>query len=141
MLGRTAGGLFWMFRYLERAENTARLLDVGFRIALPRPDNAADEWASVLQTAGIRAAYDQKYDSYEQGRVVDFMLRDKDNHSSALAVTTAARTNARMVRTLDGREKCHSRPHCRPGFAGCFAPYPAAKCCGARRFAWLHVAQ
>jgi len=112
MLGRTAGGLFWMFRYLERAENTARLLDVGFRIALTRPDNAADEWASVLQTAGIREAYDQKYDSYEQGRIVDFMLRDKDNHSSALAATTAARTNARMVRTALTREAWEAVNEC-----------------------------
>ncbi|MEO1701587.1 MAG: alpha-E domain-containing protein [Pseudomonadota bacterium] len=112
MLGRTAGGLFWMFRYLERAENTARLLDMGFRIALTRPDNAADEWSSVLETAGIRAAYDHKYDSYEQDRVVDFMLRDKDNSSSALAATTAARTNARMVRTALTREAWEAVNEC-----------------------------
>ncbi|MEN0001687.1 MAG: alpha-E domain-containing protein [Pseudomonadota bacterium] len=112
MLGRTAGGLLWMFRYLERAENTARLLDVGLRIALTRPDNASDEWASVLEAAGIRALYDQKYDTYEQGRIVDFMLRDTDNPSSALAATTAARTNARMVRTALTREAWEAVNEC-----------------------------
>jgi hypothetical protein len=54
MLGRSAWGLFWMFRYLERAENTARLLDAGFRMALTRGLSAAsDEWRSVLITLGL----------------------------------------------------------------------------------------
>ena len=51
MLGKTAGGLFWMFRYLERAENTARLIEAGFRIALTRSAHAEDEWASIIDTA------------------------------------------------------------------------------------------
>jgi uncharacterized alpha-E superfamily protein len=51
MLGRSANGIFWMFRYLERAENTARLLDAGFRMALTRGASAArDEWRSILVT-------------------------------------------------------------------------------------------
>lgn len=44
MLGKTAGGLFWMFRYLERCENNARLIDAGFRIALTRSATAKSEW-------------------------------------------------------------------------------------------------
>lgn len=112
MLGKTAGGLFWMFRYLERSENTARLIDAGFRIALTRPDSASDEWASVLETAGMRAAYDQKHDGYDYARAVNFMLRDKDNPSSALAATTAARTNARLVRTALTREAWEAVNEC-----------------------------
>ncbi len=50
MLGKTAGGLFWMFRFLERSENTARLVDAGFRIALTRSAAAEAEWASVIGT-------------------------------------------------------------------------------------------
>jgi uncharacterized alpha-E superfamily protein len=54
MLGRSAWGLFWMFRSLERAENTARLLDAGFRMALTRGLSAAsEEWRSVLITLGL----------------------------------------------------------------------------------------
>ena len=64
MLGKTAGGLFWMFRYFERSENTARLLEAGFRMALTRSKSADDEWASVLQTAGVAAAYDEPFPSY-----------------------------------------------------------------------------
>jgi len=104
MLGKTAGGLFWMFRHLERSENTARLVDTGFRLAMTRPDNASDEWASVLETAGVRTNYDAIHDGYDYGRSVDFLLRSKDNPSSALAANTAARTNARMVRTALTRE-------------------------------------
>ena len=48
MLGRTAGGLYWMFRYLERSENTARMIEAGQRIALTRSSESEDEWSSVL---------------------------------------------------------------------------------------------
>ena len=50
MLGKTAGSLFWMARYLERSENNARLIDAGFRIALTRSSTAAAEWKSVLKS-------------------------------------------------------------------------------------------
>ncbi|OWU83338.1 A alpha-helical domain with a conserved ER moti [Oceanicola sp. 22II-s10i] len=99
MLGRTAGGLFWMFRYLERSENTARLLDTGFRIALTGSETAESEWESIVTTAGVRELYLQKYDTFEQGHVINFLLRDKDNPSSVMSVIEAARSNARMVRT------------------------------------------
>ena len=52
MLGKTAGGLYWMFRFLERSENTARLLEAGFRMALTRSSDAESEWKSVVSTSG-----------------------------------------------------------------------------------------
>ncbi len=57
MLGKTAGGLFWMFRYLERSENTARLVDTGLRMALTRSDQAEEEWASIIDTVSARDAF------------------------------------------------------------------------------------
>lgn len=99
MLGKTAGGLYWMFRYLERAENTARLIEAGFRIALTRSTDPASEWQSVLVTSGARDGYDQKHDGYDSARVTDYLLRDTDNPSSVLSVIKAARDNARLVRT------------------------------------------
>ena len=60
MLGKTADGLFWMFRYLERNENTARLLDAGFRIALTRAAAAENEWASVITTIGVKQPFMEK---------------------------------------------------------------------------------
>ena len=54
MLGKTAGGIYWMFRLLERSENTARLVEAGFRIALTRSQDAVSEWESVITTAGLK---------------------------------------------------------------------------------------
>jgi len=99
MLGKTAGGLYWMFRFLERSENIARLIEAGFRIALTRSNDAASDWKSVLTTAGVRTGYDAIYNSYTAENVVDYLLRDTRNPSSAIRVIDNARTNARMVRT------------------------------------------
>lgn len=104
MLGKTAGGLFWMFRYLERSENTARLIEAGFRIALTRPDAATDEWASVVKTAGESESYLAKYEEFDGALVIDYLLRDRDNPSSVLACIEGARNNARLVRTALTRE-------------------------------------
>lgn len=104
MLGKTAGGLFWMFRYLERSENTARLVEAGFRIALTRPDSASDEWASVVETAGVRHDYLERHDDYDGAAVVDYLLRDKTNPSSVMSAIESARNDARLVRTALTRE-------------------------------------
>jgi len=99
MLGKTAGGLYWMFRSLERAENTARLIEAGFRIALTRSTSAEAEWKSVIVTSAAQTAYEIKHDSYDSEQVVDFLLRDTDNPSSVLSVIKSARDSARLVRT------------------------------------------
>ena len=104
MLGKTAGGLFWMFRYLERSENTARLIEAGFRIALTRGDGDDDEWTSVLQTAAVAHLYFQKHDQIEAAKAIDFMLRDMSNPSSVISAISAARMDARLVRTAITRE-------------------------------------
>lgn len=99
MLGKTAGGLYWMFRFLERSENTARLIEAGFRIALTRSSSLKSDWKSVVTTAGVRAEYDKIYDTYVADNVIDYLVRDTRNPSSVLAAVNAARMNARMVRT------------------------------------------
>lgn len=99
MLGKTAGGLFWMYRYLERAENMARMIDTGQRIALTRASASDDEWVSVLKSAGVHSGYSEKHDELRRDLVVDWLLRDKDNPSSILSCISAARSNARLVRT------------------------------------------
>ncbi|MFC3173894.1 alpha-E domain-containing protein [Novosphingobium bradum] len=105
MLGRSANGVFWMARYLERAENTARLLDAGFRMALTRGDGAsADEWRSVLVTIGQNADFAARGGDYTGPQVCNFILRAPDNPASVLAMVELARTNARMVRTAITRE-------------------------------------
>ena len=99
MLGKTAGGLYWMFRSLERAENTARLVDAGFRIALTRSNSAESEWRSVIATSAAQMAFESRYSQYDSENVVDFLLRDPENPSSVLSVIKSARDNARLVRT------------------------------------------
>lgn len=105
MLGRSANGIFWMFRYLERAENTARLLDAGFRLALTRGRDAArNEWQSVLVTMGVDEAFSHNRTEYSGPLVTNYILRAPDNPGSVLAMIDAARSNARSVRTAITRE-------------------------------------
>lgn len=104
LLGRTANGLYWMNRYIERAENMARLVDAGLRLALTRTENAAEEWSSLVVSAGVEGAFQARHGEYTAATVSDFLLRDKSNPSSVLASIGTARTNARMVRTALTRE-------------------------------------
>lgn len=99
MLGKTAGGLYWMFRSLERAENTARLIEAGFRIALTRSTTADLEWQSVISTLAAQQSYEAIYEGYDSTQVINFLLREKTNPSSVLSIIKSARDNARMVRT------------------------------------------
>ncbi len=102
MLGRTAQGLFWTFRYLERSENAARLIDAGFRIALTRSASPEQEWMSVL--AYVRDSYDERYDDYSGKNVLHFLLRDRSHPASVFSMLENARTNAKVVRTALTRE-------------------------------------
>ncbi len=105
MLGRTAGGLFWMFRYLERAENIARLIDTGLRISLTRSGDNEKDWTSILKTAGVLQSYSEThFVEINLSSATDWMLRDKSNLSSVLVSIEVARSNARMVRTALTRE-------------------------------------
>ncbi|TNJ47459.1 alpha-E domain-containing protein [Phaeobacter sp. B1627] len=112
MLGRTAGGLFWMFRYLERAENNARLLEAGWHIALTRSDGSTNEWESIVRTAGQAVAFDAKHDEYTAQNVINFLLRDMGNPSSVMASVDSARSNARQVRTALSREVWEATNEC-----------------------------
>jgi uncharacterized alpha-E superfamily protein len=104
MLGKTAGGLYWMFRNLERSENNARLLEAGFRIALTRSKSATKEWISVLQAAGVLKAYNKQYDQVDADCIIDFILRNPANPSSVISLVESARNNARLVRAALTRE-------------------------------------
>ena len=88
-----------MFRFLERAENTARLIEAGFRIALTRSTDPESEWKSVIVTSAAQTAYEARHAGYDSSQVTDFLLRDPKNPSSVLSVIKSARDNARLVRT------------------------------------------
>ncbi|MGI3168667.1 alpha-E domain-containing protein [Pseudooceanicola sp. C21-150M6] len=99
MLGKTANGLFWMYRYLERAENTARLVETGQRMALTRLGPADGEWKSILETAGVLGGFEATEEEITKETAIDWMLRSKENFSSVMTSIAGARQNARMVRT------------------------------------------
>jgi uncharacterized alpha-E superfamily protein len=104
MLGKTAGGIYWLFRYLERAENIARLVETGHRFTLTRGAGSVSEWRSIVQSLGMDAAYKARHGDYSSGLVVNFLLRDKANNGSLRAVIDSARQNARLTRTAITRE-------------------------------------
>ncbi len=100
MLSRTADHLFWMSRYTERAENTARILDVNYQTSL-MPQSAAVAqagWEGLLAISELTAAYKAKHGEVTQRNVLNFMVRDMDNPSSIASCLRGARENARAVR-------------------------------------------
>ena len=106
MLGRTASSLYCMSRYVERAENMARLLEVGYRISLMPGaiEGHRDEWRSTLTSAACGWAYAQKHPEISAARVIEFLLFDETNPSSVKSCLRTARNNGRAVRTALTRD-------------------------------------
>jgi uncharacterized alpha-E superfamily protein len=100
MLSRTADHLYWMARYTERAENTARMLDVNIQTQLlPQSAESAEQgWRAVLGISELQPAFDAKYGILTRTDVLDFMVRDPMNPSSIASCLSSARENARAVR-------------------------------------------
>jgi len=100
MLSRTADHLFWMARYIERAENTARMLDVTLTTSLlpQSPVQAERGWRAMLGISELQARFDALHATMSVPAVLDFMVRDPDNPSSIYSCLQAARENARAVR-------------------------------------------
>lgn len=100
MLSRTADHLYWMSRYTERAENTARMLDVNYSTALmPQTEESARlVWQGLLSISELLPNYHEKYDAVTPAGVMEFMLLDESNPSSILSCLRSARENARAVR-------------------------------------------
>ena len=113
MLGKTANSIFWLYRYLERAENIARLLEAGLRMALTRGTDAAnEEWRSVITTLGLTAAYEVQYAEYAGTQVCNFVLRDRENPLSVYGMIEHARGNARLSRSSITAEVWESINEC-----------------------------
>ena len=100
MLSRTADHLFWMSRYTERAENTARMLDVNYQTSLLPQSAAVAElgWKGLLSISELLPSYEALYGEIKARKVMEFMVKDEDNPSSIISCLRAARENARAVR-------------------------------------------
>lgn len=101
MLSRTADTLFWLGRYVERADNTARIIDAANRLATV-PDSLAgetSEWEPALAAAGVLSGYTEHHDEVDRDPAIDYLAFSPDNFSSIKNCLGTARANARAVRT------------------------------------------
>lgn len=101
MLSRTAGNLFWLGRYIERADFVSRLTDATLRLAaLPSSYGGdVDAWSGVLRATGVHDAYAARHLLLDEATALQFLSVDPDNHSSMRCCIEQARNNARAVRT------------------------------------------
>lgn len=102
MLSRTAESLYWLARYVERADTMARLLEVGYRMALMPSAGAGyrNEWAPLVSAAGSSGGFSEKFgEEVRQRDVETWLFFDRDNRSSVISCLKAARQNGRAVRT------------------------------------------
>lgn len=104
MLSRVAASIYWMGRYVERAENTARLLDVAFRstrelsASFRSEEGAPNDLQVVLAALGVGDLYKDRYGKLSEDGIATFLILDTENPSSVVSCITAARGNARSVR-------------------------------------------
>lgn len=100
MLARTADNLFWLARYMERADYVARLLQVAGQMSAVRvDDDRSSEWESAIVASGCSEDYFERQDTVDEEKVIDFLAFDSDNPSSIANCIETARRNARAVRT------------------------------------------
>lgn len=98
LLSRVADAIYWMARYIERAENVARYIGVNLNLQLDLPMNPAQQWQSLIDTSGDGEAFLKRHDEATQQSVIDFLSFDTENPNSIFSCLRAARENARSVR-------------------------------------------
>lgn len=104
MLSRVADALYWMSRYMERAENVARFISVNLNLLLDAPGTTDEQWSPLVVTTGDKQPFEEQYGEATRENVLHFLTFDKDNPNSILSCLTLARTNARSVREIISSE-------------------------------------
>jgi uncharacterized alpha-E superfamily protein len=104
MLSRVAEAIYWMGRYVERAENVARFVDVNLNLMLDAPDGAGQQWEPLVNTTGDHEDFTKRYGEANQDNVIQFLTFDRDNPNSIISCLRAARENARSVREIISSE-------------------------------------
>jgi len=100
MLSRVAESIYWVGRYVERAENTARLVSLNMNLLLDMPGGARPSWSNMVKITGSDQLFNEHYKNSDELSVVRFMLTDAKNPSSMLNSLAAARENARTIRDI-----------------------------------------
>src|ERR671922_169763 len=104
MLSRVADSIYWMSRYVERAENVARFIDVNLQLMLDSPAGEEQQWQPLVKTTGDDKDFEKRYGAATQKAVLHFLSFDAENPNSILSCLRAARENARTVREIISAE-------------------------------------
>jgi uncharacterized alpha-E superfamily protein len=104
MLSRVAENIYWMARYIERAENTARIVAVNANLLLDLPKGIAPGWRPLVDITGANQLFEDHYKDYGERHVVRFLIGDERNSGSILTALVAARENCRTIRDFVPRE-------------------------------------
>ena len=104
MLSRVANSVYWMNRYIERADNYARFISVNFNLALDLPPNVPEQWKPLLIATADDLIFEQCYDAPTRENVLYFMTFDVRNPNSILSCLLEARENARTIRESISKE-------------------------------------
>jgi len=104
MLSRVANNLYWLARYLERAENTARLINVNSHLLLDLPSTVKLGWEPIVDILSFRSTFYDLYEEADENSVISFMLVDEKHPGSIVSSLSAARENARTVKEIIPRE-------------------------------------
>lgn len=98
MLSRTADAVYWLNRYIERADSYARFLDVNLQLILDAPEG--EQWLPVVETTGDAELFRAKYDTADRESVLSFLISDEDNPSSIWSCIRSARENTKAAREI-----------------------------------------
>lgn len=104
MLSRVANNLYWLARYLERAENTARLINVNSHLLLDLPSKVKLGWEPIIDILSFRDKFYESYKDVDEKSVINFMVVDKNNPGAILSSLKSARENARTIKEIIPRE-------------------------------------
>jgi uncharacterized alpha-E superfamily protein len=104
MLARVAESLYWMARYLERAEDTARLINATTLLVMDMPKGSSFGWEDLLKVVGLDRPFHEHYDEASEAAVMSFLIQDERNPSSIFACVRHARENTRTFREVLPRE-------------------------------------
>jgi uncharacterized alpha-E superfamily protein len=104
MLSRVADSVYWMSRYIERAENVARFVDVNLQLLLDAPEGQDQQWDPLVAITGDHAEFARRYGPASESSVIKFLTFDGDNPNSIFSCVRTARENARSVREIISSE-------------------------------------
>ncbi|AFY69912.1 protein of unknown function DUF403 [Thalassoporum mexicanum PCC 7367] len=104
MLSRVADSIYWLNRYIERAENVARFVDVNLKLMLDMPTNIVQQWDPLVAITGDLPTFQERYGDATARNVIHFLTFDREYHNSIITCLQAARQNARSVREIISSE-------------------------------------